>query len=142
MHELKHACPLLFAVGVFELGLGVLEVRTRRIPTFTNNQKWRPSLTRATQNWGTPSDRGDQNWGTPSDQVVLDLGTFLRASWGHLGDDLEASWKALGNLLGGPGPRKLANMAATWLPKYGQDGQKIHPKIRPKIDQFFDASWN
>ena len=31
-----------------------------------------------------------------------------------------------------------ANMAPTYLPKWSQDGQKIDPKI----DHFFDASWN
>ena len=58
----------------------------------------------------------------------------LEASW----TVLEASWRGLGGLLGGLGPRKVANMAPTWPPKRSQNQLKIDPKI----DQFFSASWN
>ena len=58
----------------------------------------------------------------------------LEASW----TVLEASWRGLGGLLGGLGPRKVANMAPTWPPKRSQNQLKIDPKI----DQFFNASWN
>ena len=47
----------------------------------------------------------------------------LGASWGHLG----ASWAG-----------KVANMAPTWLPKWSQDGPKIHQNL----DNFLDASWD
>ena len=103
-----------------------------------SKQKWGTPSALGDQNRGTPSVLGDQNRGTPSAQVVLDLGTFLAASWGALGSVLEASWKALGRLLGGTGPRNVAKMAPTWLPKWIQDGQKIGPKIK----LLFDASWN
>ena len=56
----------------------------------------------------------------------------------RLGGVLEASWRGLGGLLGGLGPRKVANMAPTWPPKRSQNQLKIDPKI----DQFFSASWN
>ena len=56
----------------------------------------------------------------------------------RLGGVLEASWRGLGGFLGGLGPRKVANMAPTWLPKRSQNQLKIDPKI----DQFFSASWN
>ena len=59
-------------------------------------------------------------------------------SWGALGIVLEASWDRLGGLLGGLRPRKVANMGPTWLPKRS----KNRWKIGPKIDQFYDASWN
>ena len=55
-----------------------------------------------------------------------------------LGGVLEASWRGLGALLGGLGPRKVANMAPTWLPKRNLNQLKIDPKI----DQFFSGSWN
>ena len=58
----------------------------------------------------------------------------LDASW----TVLEASWKRLGGLLGGLGPRKVANMAPTWPPKENQNQLNIDPKI----DQSFSASWN
>ena len=45
----------------------------------------------------------------------------LGASWGRLG----ASWAG-----------KVANMAPTWLPKWSQDGSKIHQNL----DHFLDAS--
>ena len=61
-----------------------------------------------------------------------------KASWGRLGGVLEASWSSLGGLLGGLGPRKVVNMAPTWPPKRSQNQLKIDPKI----DQFFNASWN
>ena len=56
----------------------------------------------------------------------------------RLGGVLEASWRRLGGLLGGLGPRKVANMAPTWPSKRSQSPFKIDPKI----DQFFSASWN
>ena len=71
-------------------------------------------------------------------------GAGLEASWailGHLGDfwrRLGPSWNLLGGLLGRLGPRKVANMGPTWLPKRS----KNRCKIGPKIDQFHDASWN
>ena len=55
----------------------------------------------------------------------------------RLGGVLEASWRGLGGLLGGLGPRKVANMAPTWLPKRSQNREKIEVKN----DQNFDASW-
>ena len=58
----------------------------------------------------------------------------LEASW----TVLEASWRGLGGLLGGLGPRKVPNMVPTWLPKRSQN----QVRIDPKIDQFFNASWN
>ena len=33
---------------------------------------------------------------------------------------------------------KVANMAPTWLPKWSQDGPKIHQNL----DHFLDASWD
>ena len=56
----------------------------------------------------------------------------------HLGGVPEASWRGLGGLLGGLGPRKVANMAPTWPPKRSQNQLKIDTKI----DHFFSASWN
>ena len=47
-------------------------------------------------------------------------------------------WNRLGGLLGGLGPRKVANMGPTWYPKRS----KNQLKIGPKINQFYDASWN
>ena len=41
---------------------------------------------------------------------------------------LEASWKGLGGLLGGLGPRKVANMASTWPPKWSKESKKSIPK--------------
>ena len=43
----------------------------------------------------------------------------------RLGGVLEASWAG-----------KVANMAPTWLPKWSQDGSKIHQNL----DHFLDAS--
>mgnify|MGYP003324106011 CR=1 FL=1 len=54
----------------------------------------------------------------------------------RLGGVLEASWRGLGGLLGGLGPRKVANMAPTWLPKRSQN----RLKIEAKNDLNFDAS--
>ena len=68
----------------------------------------------------------------------------LEASWAGLGDPrhlesyLGPFWNRLGGLLGGLGPRKVANMGPTWHPKQS----KNRLKIVPKIDQFYDASWN
>ena len=41
-------------------------------------------------------------------------------------------------ILGRLGPKKVANMGPSWLPKRSQNRSKIDPKI----DQFFDASWD
>ena len=71
-------------------------------------------------------------------------GAGLEASWAGLGDPrrlesyLGPFWNRLGGLLGGLGPRKVANMGPTWHPKRS----KNRLKIGPKIDQFYDASWN
>ena len=71
-------------------------------------------------------------------------GAGLEASWAGLGGPrrlesyLGPFWNRLGGLLGGLGPRKVANMGPTWLPKWSQN----QLKIGPKIDQFYDASWN
>ena len=63
-------------------------------------------------------------------------------------EGLETSWRVLafglsilgrlGGLLGRLGPKKVANMAPTWLPKRVQH----RPKIEAKSDQIFDASWS
>ncbi len=71
-------------------------------------------------------------------------GAGLEASWAGLGDPrrlesyLGPFWNRLGGLLGGLGPRKVANMAPTWPPKQSQNQLKIDPKI----DNFFSVSWN
>ena len=71
-------------------------------------------------------------------------GAGLEASWAGLGGPrrLESYpgpfWNRLGGLLGGLGPRKVANMGPTWHPKRS----KNQLKIGPKIDPFYDASWN
>ena len=54
----------------------------------------------------------------------------------RLGGVWEASRRGLGGLLGGLGPRKVANMGPTWPPKRSQNQLKIDPKI----DQFVNAS--
>ena len=50
----------------------------------------------------------------------------------RLGGVLEASWRGLGGLLGGLGPRKVANVVPTWPPNLHQNQLKIDTKI----DQF------
>ena len=71
-------------------------------------------------------------------------GAGLEASWAGLGDPrrlesyLGPFWNRLGGLLGGLGPRKVANMGPTWHPKRS----KNRFKIGPKIDQLYDVSWN
>ena len=68
-------------------------------------------------------------------------GAGLEASWAVLGDPrrlesyLGPFWNRLGGLLGGLGPRKVADMAPTWPPKRSQNQLKIDPKI----DQFVNA---
>ena len=71
-------------------------------------------------------------------------GAGLEASWAGLGDPMGLEsylgpfWNRLGGLLGGLEPRKVANMGPTWHP----NRSKNRLKICPKIDQFYDASWN
>ena len=57
----------------------------------------------------------------------------MGASWGVLA----ASWGHLGGLLGRLGPKEVANMAPTWLPKRSQ----IPLKNDYKNYQNIDASW-
>ena len=47
----------------------------------------------------------------------------------RLGGVLKASWTGLGMVLGGLGPRKVANMAPTWPPKRSQNQLKVDTKI-------------
>ena len=62
-------------------------------------------------------------------------GAGLEASWAGLGDPrrlesyLGPFWNRLGGLLGGLGPRKVANMGPTWHPKRSKNRLKIGPKI-------------
>ena len=68
----------------------------------------------------------------------------LEVFWGVLGilepsgGRLESILNRLGGLLAGLGPKKVANMGAFWHPKR----RKNRLKIGPKIDSFYDASWN
>ena len=72
------------------------------------------------------------------------FGAGLEASCAGLGGPrrlesyLGLFWNRLGGLLGGLGPRKVANMGPTWHPKRS----KNRLKIGPKIHQFYDGSWN
>ena len=50
---------------------------------------------------------------------------------GGLGGVLGASWERFGTVLSG-------SWLPIWFPKWSQDAQKIDPKI----DHFFDVSWN
>ena len=68
----------------------------------------------------------------------------MEASWAGLGGPrrlesyLGPFWNRLGALLGGLGPRKVANMAPTWPLKRSQNQLKIDPKI----DALVNASKN
>ena len=68
----------------------------------------------------------------------------LGVSWGRLGVRMGASSVRAGHLwpswehLGPSWAEKVANMAASWLPKRSQDGPKIHQNF----DHFLDASWD
>ena len=68
----------------------------------------------------------------------------LEVFWGVLGilepsgGRLESILNRLGGLLAGLGPKKVAHMGPTWLPKYSQNRLKIDPKI----EKNYDASWN
>ena len=67
----------------------------------------------------------------------------MKPRWGQDGEKIRKKYQC--NIkVDGPNSRppiliqKVANMAPTWLPKWSQDGQKIDPKI----NHFFDASWD
>jgi hypothetical protein len=78
-------------------------------------------------------NRGLEGSGAGLEAYVAGLGDPRR-----LESYLGPFWNRLGGLLGGLGPRKVANMGPTWHPKRS----KNRLKIGPKIDQFYDASWN
>ena len=70
--------------------------------------------------------------------------SILEASWGLL-RLLGVSWRPPGaprarpgGVLGRLGGVLVANMVPTWLPKWSQNREKIDPKI----NHFFDASWD
>ena len=75
-----------------------------------------------------------RTWHEPGREVAF-LNN-LRAFWIVL-EAILGVLEASGGLLGGLGPRKVANMAPTWLPKQSPKREKNDAKI----DQNFDASW-
>ena len=102
------------------------------------NQKLTKHKSRIVQNLGLEGSGAglDAPWAVLGDPKRL--WRHLGPSWRRLGGVLEASWRGLGGLLGGLGPRKVANMAPTWPPKRSQNQLKIDAKI----EQFFSGSWN
>ena len=97
--------------------LGICIVRAIPRPskhgsTFCQKSHQNPGL-------GAPKSMSGGVWGRLG-SVLSHLGpswTFLEASWSAL----EASWRRLGNLLGRFGPKKLAEMAPSWLRKRYQN---------------------
>ena len=94
-------------------------------------QKWIIITSKNVQNPGleAPKSRSRGLRG-PVGSVLGCLERFWRrlgSSWKRLGGVLEASWAVLG-----------ANMDPSCSPRRGQNRWKIDPKI----DQFFDASWD
>ena len=84
--------------------------------SFQNGAKnWGPPSALGEPNWGTPSAPGEPNWGTPSAPGGTGSWDAFVGVLDRLGGVLEASWRGLGGLLGGLRPRKVANMAPTWL---------------------------
>ena len=72
-------------------------------------------------------------------------GAGLEASWAGLGDPrrlesyLGPFWNRLGGLLGGLGPRKVANMGPTWHPKRSKNQLKI--EVWKALGQVWRRIW-
>ena len=104
--------------------LGICIVRA--IPRTSKNGSTFCQKSHQNPGLGAPKSMSGGVWGRLG-SVLSHLGpswTFLEASWSVL----EASWRRLGNLLGRFGPKKVAEMAPSWLRKRYQNLKKTISK--------------